>query len=150
MGSQGPLPSPALPSSLGPGPPELRRSPGRAANSEGGRWGLTALESHKQSHSDCPQSWQSGCQSRLTCLCVLGHGHFTSACASAEVALTPPPSRVSTGQAESEQGPRPLGPAPSPPSRAQGPVWRCCSPPPHTAEPALTRGRRRAQQRPEK
>lgn len=64
----------------------------------------------KQSHSVCPQSWQSRCQSRLTCLCVLCHGHFTSARAPDKVALTPPPSLVSTGQAESKQEPRPLGP----------------------------------------
>ena len=124
-------------------------SPGRAANSEWGRWGLVASDcpgvAAKQSHSDCPQSWQSRCQSHLTCLCLLCHSHFTSACASGEVALTPPPSRVSTGQAESKQEPRPQrGRAPSPPSPFQGPVWRCCSPVPHTTEPALTRGRRRA------
>ena len=88
-------------------------SPGRAANSEWGRWGLVASDcpgvAAKQSHSDCPQSWQSRCQSHLTCLCLLCHSHFTSACASGEVALTPPPSRVSTGQAESKQEPRPNG-----------------------------------------
>ena len=150
MGGQGPLTSPALPRSLGPGPPELCREPGEGSQQRGGQLGPDCPGvAAKQSHSDCPQSWQSRCQSRLTCLCVLGHGHFTSACASAEVALTPPPSRVSTGQAESKREPRPLGPAPSPPSRVQGPVRRCCSPPPHTTEPALTRGRRRAQQRPE-
>lgn len=101
-------------------------SPGRAANSEWGRWGLVAPDcpgvAAKQSHSDRPQSWQSRCQSRLTCLCFLGHRHFTSACASGEAALTPPPSRVSTGQAESKQeaGPQ-RGRAPSPPSPFPGP-----------------------------
>lgn len=127
----------------------------RRDKSEWGRWGLVAPhhpgDAAKQSHSGCPRAWQSWRQSRLTCLCVLCRGYLTSASLLVKgpdtTSLTGrPQARLRSSRNPARTGPGTLTALDG--SRLSS-CWYCF-PPPHTVEPALTCGRCRAQQRPEK